>query len=174
MIALTISAARRGVSRAPVGSDCPGTPGPGEGCRRRRPWLANGACAMVEGCGRCATYPRQTSTSTCPRAVAANVVLDVLMGTRRRRQRSDPVAVSGLPLDDFEQRPSDSSARDRLDAVVEAGTLREGDVAVVTDALGRRVPLGEAARRASCSPRAMKDRRWRARRRVAAAMHASA
>jgi DNA-directed RNA polymerase specialized sigma24 family protein len=125
---------------------------------------------VAEAWARIRSYPIERR----PQAVAANVILDVLMGTRRRRQRSDPVAVSALPLDDFDQRPSDSSARDRLDAVVEAGALREGDVAVVTDALGRRVPLGEAARRAGCSPRAMKDRRWRARRRVAAAMHASA
>jgi DNA-directed RNA polymerase specialized sigma24 family protein len=124
---------------------------------------------VAEAWARIRGYPIERR----PRAVAANVVLDVLMGTRRRRQRSDLVAVSALPLDDFDQRPSDSSARDRLDAVVEAGALREGDVAVVTDALGRRVPLGEAARRAGCSPRAMKTRRWRARRRVATAMHAS-
>jgi DNA-directed RNA polymerase specialized sigma24 family protein len=124
---------------------------------------------VAEAWARIRGYPIERR----PRAVAANVVLDVLMGTRRRRRRSDPVAVSGLPMDDFEQPRSDSSARDRLDEVVEAEALRERDVAVVTDALGERVPLGEAARRAGCSPRAMKTRRWRARRRVATAMHAS-
>jgi DNA-directed RNA polymerase specialized sigma24 family protein len=125
---------------------------------------------VTEAWARIRGYPIERR----PRAVAANVVLDVLMGTRRRRHRSDLVAVSGLPLDDFEQPPSDSSARDRVDEAVEAGALREDDAAVVTDALGRRVPLGEAARRAGCSSRAMKTRRWRARRRLTAAMHASA
>ena len=126
---------------------------------------------VTEALDRIRNYPIEAR----PRAIAANVILDVFQHVLRRRQGRDPLATAELS----EDIPAPSLAPDEpatgwtcLDEAIESGVIRLADAATVIDGFVDRVPLAEAAHRAGCKPHAMHKRRVRAMRRLRLAVGA--
>ncbi len=126
---------------------------------------------VTEALARIRNYPIEAR----PRAVAANVILDVFQRVLRRRQGRDPLATAELS----EDSPAPSAAPGEpaagwtcLDEAIDSGAVCLADAATVVDGFVDRVPLAEAARRAGCQPHAMHKRRVRAMRRVRLAVGA--
>lgn len=129
---------------------------------------------VAAGLARIKCYPYERR----PRAVAANVILDVLNAVHHSRrlagrEMATPPERFHRVVEPEASEPTWPNARDVLEVAASSGRLPEGQVQLVFDAVLDQVPVSAAAARAGISVKAMTRRRERARASVVRAYRAA-